>query len=834
VVAAGFVIDPALVGVDEARRRVLALWTPGARVHAHDGRLVITGLPPRRVRTELAPGAPLVVEHGMLAALPLAADEAAALASPGAVVVARGAIAEAVSLVAADAIEPADWLDLDDVPVVETSSLAVAPVHAVVPPPPKTDVRAVIGVAPADARAEQVKAALARAPGANGRRSSLWARLRAWLVPPTRMLPGPGETSPPLSVWGRLRARLAEAVWNSRLGAALGRRNAAYVREVLDLFDRGELDEALRRAIPLGSDAPSTNVALALPRRRDDLRLRFGRAVSAVGMPIAAITQALMRERYKRAAARLEQQGRIDDAAFVLAELLRDLPAAIALLERHQRYAVAARLAEARDADPPLIVRLWFLAGDHAHALDVARTRNAWAAAIAQLERTRDPQADVLRMLWADRLASAGDFVGAVEAAWPVPTSRGLVDAWIEHGLALGGPAAARLLVKRLVGAPARFAEVLPSVLALLDGAEPEHVHARLAMMRELVASPQTPELRTLARPALRALLRDYGVGAEGTTVELLDRMTTYADEVMRADRPKIAAVPRLPSLQDRATPLELTWDAHDAGALRVFDAALLPGGRMLLALGELGVRLVGRDGRTLAHLDQPAARLVVADHGARALAIAPRGQVQRIARLDLAQRRATHWCDVELDHVAPTFDGDLWLVTRGRQVFAVDTTADRWRAVWGIELDQPTARATLRRDAGWFVIEARDGADVEHWYFQGFTLRARRPRPLGEHQHLAAWPAHHSAPPFSFSTDRGAPPIEVAGDIAVVCLDHATMVHAAVYRGDREIATLVLDGASAANVRLSDNHVVLGDDRGRVIAFDLAHGAIRRDLRIV
>ena len=95
VLATGFVIDAALVGHAEARRRVLAVWRPGAVVHDELGALVVTGLPVMRVRAERGPGAPVVDQHGVPATLPLDADEAAQLAGPEAIAVSRGGAATA-------------------------------------------------------------------------------------------------------------------------------------------------------------------------------------------------------------------------------------------------------------------------------------------------------------------------------------------------------------------------------------------------------------------------------------------------------------------------------------------------------------------------------------------------------------------------------------------------------------------------------------------------------------------------------------------------------------------------------------------------------------------
>ena len=47
-----------------------------------------------------------------------------------------------------------------------------------------------------------------------------------------------------------------------------------------------------------------------------------------------------------------------------------------------------------------------------------------------------------------------------------------------------------------------------------------------------------------------------------------------------------------------------------------------------------------------------------------------------------------------------------------------------------------------------------------------------------------------------------------------------------------RTFATLRLDGATAASMRLADLVLTIGDDRGRVIVFDVVRGLVRRDFR--
>ena len=195
-------------------------------------------------------------------------------------------------------------------------------------------------------------------------------------------------------------------------------------------------------------------------------------------------------------------------------------------------------------------------------------------------------------------------------------------------------------------------------------------------MVEELVGSPTSAELQTIARPALRALVRDCGTGAADSKSQLVEQLIKFADDAaLRADRPVFPPAPPRPSLLERGDPVDLRWSAHDAGAVPVYDAAALPGDRLLLALGELGCGSWGGRAARSRTSTSPLRGSWCTDHGSRALAIAARGQVKRVARIDLIERRGAHWCDAEFDECVDTFDGDLWLATRGREVFAVDTT---------------------------------------------------------------------------------------------------------------------------------------------------------------
>ena len=110
--------------------------------------------------------------------------------------------------------------------------------------------------------------------------------------------------------------------------------------------------------------------------------------------------------------------------------------------------------------------------------------------------------------------------------------------------------------------------------------------------------------------------LRDAGARSESVSKEALERLVALADAgALRTD---FATMPKLDwiSLRTVDAPVTVAIAAGDRGALPVFDAVLLAGGRTPVAVGETGIRLLTNGGRTVTHWDQPTERLVVADQG--------------------------------------------------------------------------------------------------------------------------------------------------------------------------------------------------------------------------
>ncbi|HEX7640129.1 MAG TPA: bpX6 domain-containing protein, partial [Burkholderiaceae bacterium] len=227
----------------------------------------------------------------------------------------------------------------------------------------------------------------------------------------------------------RWRAWLARLAMTSGVADLIGRQHAAYVRRMLALFEHGDLDAALRHALPLGSGQNSLGQALG--RLAPQRELALGRQPGAgTRVGIGDKLEQHLRALYRRTFEQLDHAGRIDEATYVLAELLAQRGEALDYLEKHARHAQAAELALAWDMPAARIVRLMARAGDWRRAVLVAERDDAFAAAVAQLEPRWPDAATRLRREWARRLAASGRLLAAVQAIWPIETERASALGW--------------------------------------------------------------------------------------------------------------------------------------------------------------------------------------------------------------------------------------------------------------------------------------------------------------------------------------------------------------------------------------------------------------------
>ena len=900
--AAGILLDERLLGADGVRRRALALWEPGARLLAIDGGVVVRFPRARALDAAGAPGHLLVEADGVLLATPLSPAERAALAAaPGAVVVVRGGVAVALATAAVDS---AGWLALAPAIAAVAPLGDPPPAPAAPPPPPALDVRRALAIgAPAEgagAAGAALRAVLAggrgRGPGGGlrARVAALLAGLRRGATRGLAMRAGPqplalravvriaallreelsilaaglgarparraqpsrpgtlAARSAPSTPLGRALRRLAfRLAIATRLARVAGLRQGAYVGRLLRMLERGDLDDALRHAIPLGGpDDRREPPALGVPRPRASFAIAPGAALRPGGLALGPAIHEELRRLYRRTFEALSAQGRHAEAAFVLAELLRADAEAVSYLERQGQLRLAAELAEGRDLAPALVVRQWFLARDVERAVRIARTRRAFAGAVDGLERGgRRAEAASLRVLWAEDLAEAGDLEAAVRVATPVEAARALVARWIPSRWPRAARPGTRSSARGSRSRPSGSRKIRDRVLEVaLDGSA-DGPALRAAVVRGL-ASTRHETTGPLARPLLRALLRDRAEGlARDGAVRTLTALA--GDGVLQADLP-----PAPPRPAGAALRVELRAD--DAGARPVLDAAVLPGGRVLAALGEAGVVLLAPDGRTVARFDVPAHALVVSPTGARALAVARRGEAARVSRLDLDRRTAAPVRDLALGAFAPAFDGTVWFVAKDDAVLALDALSGDLRTLWRVGgLPGPAGLLRASEDRLSFLVAPEDGPP-EGWLYElpGLALRSRVPLPAPDGGDVIArgaldgdrWHAvviGERGPMLVALTGGAGAGHPLPGLEAVVALERSAGAVVVAVRSAEGVEILALEpgslqlvahvtlrGATRAAVRVDGAGLTLADDRGRLLGVDLPARRVGQDLR--
>jgi serine/threonine protein phosphatase PrpC len=644
VLASGLAVDTRLVPEAEARARILRLSVHNATAYRVGPFVIARFAEPARLDCAASGGAPLVRYGRLLSSAPLEPDEQAALDTPieSAVIVAAG-LASAAPLDDAAREDMALWLDVSSFELVKH----VRPLGGVAAEPEAliavgdADVRAPLGLPPLNEEAAEIARALAQRGGAGGggggapAGSFLWrlfsgiagafkAAARA-LAPSREMTPGgsralavvPSAERKGATWLTRLRGALqhlaARALLASRLAHLVGRRHAEYLARMLEMFDENDLDKALRHAIPLreGAGEEQTSFPLLPPAARTDLTIAAARAAGGSALELGGGLFEELRKRYRRAFDRLLSLGEIEKAAFVLAELLGANEEAVSFLERYGLLKLAAEIAEARGLSPGIIVRQWFLAGDKARAVQIARRTGAFADAISRLEQERDSAhknaARALRLLWADALASAGAYAAAIDAIWPIEEARRLGLAWIDLAIAVGGPTGARMLARKARLLPEAFAEIGQEARRLLRENDEAEDSERIAQAfgQELLAGELTAEARALAKEAVRALLR----GEKDKDVDrLIERLIDASgDAALRVDVRALGSKTAKPQPKRRVH--VRAFGRTDAGKSRAYNEDLclvgLLGGLMAPMsttraegdAGELGLLLAVFDG---------------------------------------------------------------------------------------------------------------------------------------------------------------------------------------------------------------------------------------------
>ncbi|HJT30215.1 MAG TPA: hypothetical protein VJ784_22565, partial [Pyrinomonadaceae bacterium] len=392
----------------------------------------------------------------------------------------------------------------------------------------------------------------------------------------------------------------------------------------------------------------------------------------------------------------------------------------------------------------------------------------------------------------------------------------------------------------------------------------------RASFAEALANGENTREARTLARVTARAILRDAGQNASAVTAKQFTRLVNFS-----GDGPLRTDVPKFPVEQDQpVTPLfSIRCVAADCGSMPVHDALLLPNGRMLVALGEIGARLLTRDGRTVTHFDQPAEKLVISDNGARAIALARRGEVWRLSRLDLIEWRSEDWCDAEIDAFAPSYDGSLWFLGAKGDFYAIDAQSKSFEALWRVPEVGSRVFSVARSESSCSFLTG-NWSIIEQWIYQLplLTLRRRTSSPLPDNVNsinfcmafsptgvyvdqslycvlnseskmmplpslkLRVFEGDLEKLDLSIGNEFSTPlQPEVLGKrvVSPVVADDVTQVRVIDLQSKEVAAQLFLAGANQVSTRMAENTLTVADNLGRVIAIDLRRNCSIRNFRI-
>ena len=906
VEAAGLLFNTDLIGVAETRRRILNLWNSGVQVFADGPNYFVRLLSTIRVNCRNSVATPLVQIENILSALPLSQDELEMLNAPShSVVFSKGGVAWVTHLSSSSAESPEQWIDVAAFKVVEVTSLGAAFAEPnVVGEPQPFDARSKLDGVPEETPElrETIAAIKSAAASGKAKQSGDWSaaqELRGWLgrlinsissrigsLAQSQESGRPGLTThrPTSSDQGLLSkangwlSRVGlRLLYISYLGQVLGRRQAAYLRKMMDMFESGDLNEALKHAIPL-SDLASLNPqpALGVPSPRTNLSILPWQGLSSRSIGLDHDVMAYLNQLYRASFERLVAQKRIEEAAFVLAELLRANEEAVAFLERNGKLKLAAELAEARELPPGLVVRQWFIAGDIERAVRIARRTKAFADAVLRLEKKDREQAEKLRLVWAATLAEGGNYAGAVDVIWPIQAHRMTARKWMDRAIEVGGPVAARMLARKSVIAPEDFDDIRRRALNFLDDESLEQQPTRTAFAEALWFGDATREAQTLARVTARAILRDAGQNPSGVTAKQFTRLINFA-----GDGPLRTDVPPFPveHVQPVNPGLSLTWSSGDRGSMPVHDTLLLPNGRMLVALGEIGVRLLTRDGRTITHFDLPAERLVISDHGNRAIALARRGEVWRLSRLDLIEWCGEDWCDAQIDAFAPTYDGNLWFLGAKGDFYAIDANSKSFEALWRVpEAGNKVLGVDRSESSCSFLTASGERSDVEQWLYRLplLTLRSRK-SPTRQRDNLMCMNQRLAFSPDGVYVDQS---LYVMVDLSQseIILTRLPSLSLRVFENELEklelsvgdelcepltpeifgsrvvspvlekdgvrvrvidlqskdvTADLFFESANQVSTRLTENTLTLAENLGRVIAVDLRRNCSIRNFRV-
>jgi hypothetical protein len=608
--------------------------------------------------------------------------------------------------------------------------------------------------------------------------------------------------------------------------------NQKYVSKMMELFEKEQWHDALRHAIPLDQDESQLEtlkrfLGALKPRSSLDFTPK-GTSGHLISTSLAGLD--VLHRLYEDSFTKLAQSGRLEEAAFVKAELLGDVQGAVEFLEEHKLFQSAANLATLKGLPAAQQVRLWFRAGRIEQALGLARCHRVHAAAVLELERRDREQALKFRVVWAQDLAKMGHFSEAVQAGWAARSDLPDYRDWIEQSL-LGEDSGASHTMALALGDP-ELSRELGLGLRLqkwFADTDPFGMSRRRDFLDKLVRfkrSSPNPEVQRWAGLAARQVMRQAN-----SPWELGDRKILKYLADLSGDRWLKVDIPR--SLPKRRMSLDHWHQIVDSkGHLPIYDASGVGDGRILVALGHTGLALVSKNGAISQKFDLPTHVLICPRRSSLFLTFSE-------GRIGSFQHgKAQSHCSVNIDGFADQHDGLCWFVWFGSQVFRMDIATllapdkESWLALSRLNLQTYPEKLSV----GPKTVAILTKHTVHYYSNPGLTPRDSRPTgspdlltPQNEqglnyshgqlrYQRIKLAIQPHLMNGESLDVDFQSP----YGIITVQTSDRLVLCIFDLSSPEQQMV-LELPGAKFATVRAMDREIVISDSCGRLLIADPA-----------
>jgi hypothetical protein len=223
---------------------------------------------------------------------------------------------------------------------------------------------------------------------------------------------GPGQET------GWLRRMFDPDQWSFKPGLLKGLldRQAKMFDRLAQLFERGDLDLALKHSIPIDNDLVdamkrSGGLALGwqLPENLVDYAYPKAAGAGHAAAPVSAQRIAQLTRLYAQAAERLSAEGRHRQAAYVYSHLLKDYARAAEELEKGGFPLEAAALLKEKLGKPLLAAQVLERGGHVPEAVEIYLHAQAFEAAVAACERAGlREDAERCLTLWLESLLRRG------------------------------------------------------------------------------------------------------------------------------------------------------------------------------------------------------------------------------------------------------------------------------------------------------------------------------------------------------------------------------------------------------------------------------------------